>query len=223
MLRTVKIILIGVSILAFAGSFDSLASAAEDALKRPVNAPALSQERRVADTLRQLGFAVESVKNLGKGNWEVRVGGFDAQRARGAFRGAVAAPAALAGGSRNRAAAGEAGIAGRGGATGPRGGGARSDQDGSATGGGNSGPEGSSGGGRDGGPLPGSDNPDGGSATGGGNDGGPGQGTNPRGLSSALRVSIMADGTLVVNAASLRKAGFANTVGTTTNGQVTFR
>lgn len=223
MLKSVNIIFIGVSVLVFAGFFDVNASAAERADKHITNAPMLSQERRVADTMRQLGFAVESVKNLGNGGWEVRVSGFDGQRALGAFRGAIIAPAAHVGGARNAAAAREAGTAGRGGAVGPRGGGAKSDQDGSATGGGNSGPEGSSGGGRDGGPLPGSDNNDGGSATGGGNDGGPEQGTNPRGQSSALRVSIMADGTLVVNAASLKKAGFANTVGATTNGRVTFR
>ncbi len=187
-------------------------------------APVKSQDQQVADTMGQLGFKVKSVQRMGDGVWEVRVDGFDGSRASGAFRGAIVAPAANIGGASRSKAVHDGVTAGRGGALGPRGTSAKSDQDGSATGGGTGGgTEGSSGGGRDGGPLPGSDNNEGGSATGGGHDGGPDQGTNPRGQASTLRVSVAADGKMVVDKASLRQAGFVNSVGVTSNGRVTFR
>lgn len=188
-------------------------------------APVKSQDQQVADTMGQLGFKVKSVHRMGDGVWEVRVDGFDGGRASGAFRGTIVAPAANIGGASRSKAVHDGVTAGRGGALGPRGISAKSEQDGSATGGGaGGGTEGSSGGGRDGGPLPaGSDNNEGGSATGGGRDGGPEQGTNPRGQAAALRVSVAADGKMVVDKASLRQAGFVNSVGVTSNGQVTFR
>lgn len=185
-------------------------------------APVQSQQRQVIDTMRQLGFDVAAARHLGNGNWEVRVNGFDAQRASGAFRGAIIAPSmqpGKAGGMATR----ESAMGGRSGALGPRGGGARSEQDGSATGGGNSGPDNSSGGGRDGGPLPGNDSNEGGSASGGGQGGGVEPGTNPRGSAATLRLSVGADGKMVMDAASLRQAGYAHAVGQTANGQMSFR
>lgn len=186
-------------------------------------APVQIQERQAVDTMRQLGFDVAGARHLGNGNWEVQVNSFDARRASGAFRGAIVAPAAQVGNARSGTAAREAAKGGRSGTLRPRGGGARSEQDGSATGGGNSGPDNSSGGGRDGGPLPGNDSNEGGSATGGGQGGGVEPSTNPRGRAAALRLSIGADGKMVVDAASLRQAGYAHAVGQTANGQVSFR
>jgi len=187
-------------------------------------APVKSQDRQVADTMGQLGFKVKSVQRMGNGVWEVRVDGFDGRHASGAFRGVIVAPATNFGGASRSKALHDGVTAGRGGALGPRGMSAKSEQDGSATGGGaGGGTEGSSGGGRDSGPLPGSDNNEGGSATGGGRDGGPEQGTNPRGQAATLRVSVAADGKIVVDKASLNQAGFINSVGATSNGRVTFR
>lgn len=223
MLKGTKIVLISVSAFLFTVMSDVIVTAAEVTGKPRVKVPEMSQERQVINTMLQLGFTVESAHRLRDGSWEVRVGDFDGRRANFAYRGAVVATSANVGGMRSSATAQDSGTAGRGVAVGPRGGGSRSEQDGSTTGGGNSGgPEGSSGGGRDGGPLASSDN-QGGSATGGGNTGGVVPGTNPRGRGAALRVSVAADGTIVVNAASLRQAGYANSFSKTANGQVTFR
>lgn len=186
-------------------------------------APIKSQDKQVADTMRHLGFKVKSVQHMGDGAWEVHIDGFDGRRASAAFRGAIVAPAANIGGASRSKAVHDGVTAGRGGALGPRGTSAKSEQDGSATGGGaGGGTEGSSGG-RDGGPLPDNDNNEGGSATGGGRDGGPEQGANPRGHAATLRVFVAADGKMVVDKASLRQAGFVNSVGLTSNGRVTFR
>ena len=222
MLKRVKVLFIGISVIFFIGVSGFNGFADDGKAKSIAPSSVSAQERQVVDTMRQLGFAVQSARLIENGVWEVRINGFDGKRASGAFRGAVVAPAANIGGRTNVASAREAGKTGSGGALGPRGGGTISEEDGSATGGGNSGPEGSSGGGRDGGPLSGSDNNEGGSATGGGGNQGPDQGTNPR-PGSALRVSMAADGAMVVDANSLRQAGFSNAVGSTANGRVTFR
>lgn len=223
MLKLVNVFFIGLTAIVFIGVF-GFNGFADDGKKKTVSPSSLStQEQQVIDTIRQLGFSVQSAKPLANGSWEVHITGFDGRRASGAFRGAVVAPAANIGGGNNTAITRETGKTGRGGTVGPRGGGTISEQDGSATGGGNSGPEGSSGGGRNGGPLSGSENEGGGSATGGGGNQGPDQGSNPRGSGSVLRVSIAADGALVVDADSLRQAGFSNAVGSTSNGRVTFR
>ncbi len=224
MSRLVKVIWLGGSALILAGFFGCNALASE--LKNKPLAPmrVMDQERHMVETMRQLGFAVESVKQKSNGVWEVRVNGFDSKQASGAFRGAIMAPSTTIRGGQNAAMAGKSGMSGRGGAMGPQGGGLMSDEDGSATGGGNTGgPDNSSGGGRDGGPLNGDDSNDGGSATGGGNTGGPDQGSNPRGRNAALQVSVSPDGTMVINTDSLHKAGFNNTLNSTANGQVTFR
>ncbi|MBL0226613.1 MAG: hypothetical protein IPQ16_13880 [Geobacteraceae bacterium] len=216
-----NVTIIGVSAIVFAMGSDCNVFAAEVAGKRLTKMPEISQERKVVDTMRQLGFSVESARRLGNGDWEIRVNGFDGKNAKGAFRGAIVTPVTNVEGMRS-AAASKAGMAGSRGAAGPRGGGTRSEQDGSATGG-NSGPEGSSGSGRGGGPLPANDKNEDGSATGGGRDGGVNPGTNPRGHSSALHVTVASDGALQIDSSSLRQAGFANSVGKTANGQVTFR
>jgi hypothetical protein len=147
-------------------------------------------------------------KPLENGDWEVRISGFDVKRANEASRGAILAPVAGTAGTRNAPSARDMGISGRGGPLGPRGGGNAVEQDGSATGGGNSGSDNGS---------------DGGSATGGGKDDKPEKSTNPRHQGAALKVSVAADGTLIVDANSLRKAGYINTLGSTSNGRVIFR
>lgn len=250
--------------VASTGLFASNALAAKIAIKQPVIASTLSQDRQVADTVRQLGFAVSSVKSLGNGNWEVHISGFDAERAQGAFRGAIIAPANNALGLGRVAAGRDQRISGRGGALGPRGGGAQIDNSGdggASAGGSNSGGAESASGGsgfnaggilgcgssgsNDGGGSTGGSNEGGGASTGAGSsgdsggelgnllgggdptegDGGgdPETATGPRSRNTALQVSITADGGVVINAASLRRAGFRNAVNTTVNGQVNFR
>lgn len=222
MSKIVKVISIGGSALVLAGVFGCNALAIE--LKNKPLAPmqVMNQERHIAHTMRQLGFAVESVKQGSNGVWEVRVNGFDSRQASGAFRGAIMVPSTTIRGGQNAAMAGKSGISGRGGAMGPQGGGIASEQDGSATGGGNDGSGGNSSHGNGGGLL-GDDNTGGGSTGGGGESGGADQGSNPRGRTSALQVSMSPDGSMVINADSLRKAGFANTLQSTANAQVTFR
>lgn len=222
MSKIVKVIGLGGSALVLAGLFGLDALAVE--LKNKPLAPIqkMDQERHMVNTMRQLGFAVESVTQKSNGVWEVRVNGFDSRQASGTFRGAIIAPSTTIRGGQNAAMAGKSGMSGRGGAMGPKGSGLASDQDGSATGGGNGGSDGNSGGSGNGGLL-GDDNTGGGSATGGGNGGGVDQGSNPRGRNAALQVSVSPDGSMVINADSLRKAGFANTLKSTANGQVNFR
>jgi hypothetical protein len=216
--KLVKALVVATVAAVIGGFWGSSVGGAAGLDKGMPKATAASQEKRVVDTMRQMGFAVDSARHMGEGRWEVQVSGFDARRATGAFRGAIVAPAAQALGTGHAAATREAGKLG------PRGGGGvRSAEDGSATGGGNSGSPENSGGGRGGEPLPGSDANEGGSATGGGSGGSPEPGTNPRGQAAALRVAVTASGALEIDASSLRQAGFANTVGETTNGQVSFR
>ncbi|MFY9142705.1 hypothetical protein [Sulfuricurvum sp.] len=221
MSKIVKVIGLGGSALVLAGLFGLDALAVE--LKNKPLAPMqkMDQERHMVNTMRQLGFAVESVTQKGNGVWEVRVNGFDSRKASGTFRGAIIAPSTTIRGGQNAAMAGKSGMSGRGGAMGPKGGGLASDQDGSATGGGSGGSDGNSAhgngglfgddntGGSGNGGLLGDDNTGGGSATGGGK--------------AALQVSVSPDGSMVINADSLRKAGFANTLKSTANGQVNFR
>ncbi len=224
MFKALKLVSIGSLMPIFVGLFSFSTLAAEAVPKRLTKAPTLSQDRQVVDAMRKLGFAVNSAKRWGNSSWEVSVSGFDWSRADESSRGAILAPAASTGGMCSTAAARDMGISGRGGPLGPRGGGSKEgEQDGSATGGGNSGPDTSTGGGRDGGPLPGNDRNEGGSATGGGKDGGPENGTNPHHQGAVLKVSVAADGTLVVDANSLRKAGYTNVLGSTANGRVVFR
>lgn len=221
MSKIVKMIGLGGSALVLAGLLGCNALALEVKDKPSAKMQTTDQERHMIETMQQLGFSVKSVKQDKNGMWEVRVNAFDSQQASGAFRGAIMVPSTTIKGGQNAAMGGKSGISGRGGAVGPQGGGLASEQDGSATGGGKGGSDTTSGGGKGGGL--GDDNTGGGSATGGGESGGADKGGSPRSRTTALKVSMSPDGSIVINADSLRKAGLTNTLKSTANGQVSFR
>ena len=86
MLKLVKVFFIGLTAIIFIGVF-GFNGFADDGKKKTVSPLSMStQEQQVIDTIRQLGFSVQSAKPLANGSWEVQITGFDGRRASGAFQ-----------------------------------------------------------------------------------------------------------------------------------------